>query len=166
MTEDVVVREAGPEDADGFVRAHESAWNATIAPIVGKSLEDLAPFAVRVELYRSSLEKVSDAARVWLAECAGEIVGTAVALRESQVRVELRDLYVVPSAWGTGVATALMRAAISSVAGGAPEAVLWVGSDNDRARRFYEREGWVADGESRLSSLGHPELRYRRRLEP
>jgi hypothetical protein len=37
---------------------------------------------------------------VWLAECAGEIVGTAVALRESQETVELRDLYVVPSAWG------------------------------------------------------------------
>jgi hypothetical protein len=59
-----------------------------------------------------------------------------------------------------------MHAAISSVAGGAPEAVLWVGRDNDRARRFYEREGWFAEGESRLSSLGHPELRYRRRLEP
>ena len=146
--------------------AHEAAWDAAIAPIVGKSLEELAPFAERVALYRTSIEKVSDDARVWVAERAGEIVGTAVALRRTPMAVELRDLYVVPTEWGTGVASALMRAAIGSVGAGADEARLWVGSANERARRFYEREGWTADGESRVSSLGHPELRYGRRLDP
>lgn len=100
-----------------------------------------------------------------MAECAGEIVGIAVALRESPDAAELRDLYVMPTAWGTGVASALMRAAIESVGAGAREAVLWVGSANDRARRFYEREGWVTDGESRRSSLGLSELRYQLQLE-
>jgi GNAT superfamily N-acetyltransferase len=165
MTGDFVVREARPDDAEGFVRAHESAWDATIAPIVGKSLEELAPFAVRVELYRTSVERVSDEARVWVAERAGEIVGTAVALRRSPDQVELRDLYVAPTAWGTGVASALMESAIESVRGGAHEALLWVGEANVRARRFYEREGWIADGSSRASQLGPPELRYLRALE-
>jgi hypothetical protein len=43
-------------------------------------------------------------------------------------------------------------------------AVLWVVVDNSRARRFYEREGWHADGRQRVSSLGPSELRYTRRL--
>jgi hypothetical protein len=43
----------------------------------------------------------------------------------------------------------------------AVEAILWVGEANARARRFYEREGWSADGETRESPLGPRKLRYR-----
>ncbi len=166
MIKDVVVREARPEDAEGFVRAHELAWNATIGPIVGKPLDDLASFDARMERYRASIDEASDRARAWVAEREGEIVGIAIALRERPESVELRDLYVVPLAWGTRVAEALMEAAIESVRGDAEEAFLWVGEANSRARRFYEREGWAADGTSRTSPLGPPELCYRRPLGP
>ena len=75
------------------------------------------------------------------------------------------NLYVAPAAWGTGAARELMRTALDWLAaGGVDEAVLWVGEGNERARRFYEREGWTADGEMRASSLGPPEVRYRRAL--
>jgi GNAT superfamily N-acetyltransferase len=74
---------------------------------------------------------------------------------------ELRDLYVVPQAWGTGVAGALHETALDWMRERAPEAILWVGEANARARRFYEREGWGADGETRESPLGPRELRYR-----
>jgi GNAT superfamily N-acetyltransferase len=164
MSADVVIRQARPEDAEGFVRAHEAAWNATIGPIVEQSLDDLMPFAARVAMYRSSIGRASDQGRAWVAERAGEIVGTAIALRESPVSVELRDLYVVPSAWGTGISGSLMSDALESVAVGAQDAFLWVGEANARARRFYEREGWTPDGESRTSQLGPLELRYRRPL--
>ena len=62
-----------------------------------------------------------------------------------------------------GVAGDLMREALEWMRGrGAEEAVLWVGEANGRARRFYAREGWTADGETRASPLGPLELRYRR----
>ncbi len=166
MTADVVIRKACPEDAEGFIRAHEAAWNATIAPIVGQSLADLAPFTARVETYRASIDQASDRARAWVVERSGEIVGIAVALRDNEEAVELRDLYVAPAAWGTGVAAALMSAALESVAAEAVEAFLWVGEANARARRFYEREGWTADGSERTSPMGPSELRYRRPLAP
>jgi hypothetical protein len=35
---------------------------------------------------------------------------------------------------------------------------------NTRARRFYEREGWTADGETKSSMFDLTELRYRRQL--
>jgi len=160
----LVVREAQVNDAEGFVAAHEAAWNATIGVIVDSTLEELAPLAQRLAGYRKGIEESPANARAWLAERSGEIVGIAVSVRESPRSVELRDLYVVPGAWGTGVASTLLRAAIDSVGEDAEEAFLWVGAENVRARRFYEREGWSPDGASRTSPLGPSELRYRRLL--
>jgi GNAT superfamily N-acetyltransferase len=95
-----------------------------------------------------------------VAERDHEIVGMA-----SAGGGELRNLYVAPTAWGSGAASELMRAALDWLAeSGVHEAVLWVGEGNARARRFYEREGWTADGETRESPLGPPEVRYRRAL--
>ena len=154
------VRPAVADDAESFVRAHELAWDATLAPLAGRTLGELAPFEARVERARSTLADPPENARAWVAERGGEVVGIAVA-----AEAELRDLYVVPAAWGAGVAGELMEAALEWIgARGADEAVLWVGEGNARARRFYEREGWAPDGETRTSPLGPPEVHYRRRL--
>jgi GNAT superfamily N-acetyltransferase len=163
MTGELVFREARVEDAEGFVRAYEAAWNATAGAIVGKTLEELMPFEARVEQYRAGVAEAPGGARAWVAERSGEIVGVAVCRREGDT-VELRALYVVPAAWGTGVAARLMRAALDSVRGDAASAFLWVGEDNTRARRFYEREGWAHEEDSRTSPLGPAEVRYGRSL--
>jgi GNAT superfamily N-acetyltransferase len=156
----VSVRRAHADESLGVVRAHEAAWDSAIAPLVGTTLGRLAPLEARVERARATLADPPENACAWVYEREGAIVGTAVA-----VDVELRDLYVVPAAWGTGVAGALMQAALGWIASrGADDAVLWVGEANLRARRFYEREGWAADGETRASPLGPLEVRYRRAL--
>jgi GNAT superfamily N-acetyltransferase len=151
------VRPAELEDAEGFVRAHESAWDGTIGVVVGRPLAELAPFEERVARYRAGLAEPPPDVGAWVAERGGEIVGIAV-----RSGCELRDLYVVPEAWGTGVGSGLMDAALAAMrAGECGEASLWVGEANARARRFYEREGWQSSGETRVSQLGPPELRYR-----
>jgi GNAT superfamily N-acetyltransferase len=148
------VRRVGMQDAEAFVRAHESSWDASIGKIVGHRLGDLASFESRLESFRAGVEAPPEDAEGWVAEEGTEIVGIATRFGN-----ELRDLYVVPSAWGTGVARELMDAALAGVIG---DAVLWVGEENARARRFYEREGWVADGERRTSVFEKDEVRYRR----
>src|SRR6478736_903344 len=56
-------------------------------------------------------------------------------------------IYVDPQHWGQGVGRLLMTAARDRLRGdGAREALLWVFAGNDRARRFYEIDGWRADG--------------------
>jgi GNAT superfamily N-acetyltransferase len=153
----VDVRVAREDDAEGLVRAHEAAWDASLAPLVGSSLGELAPLDARVERARASLAQPPEDAQAWVADRDGEIVGMATARGD-----ELRDLYVVPAAWGTGVARELMQAALEWIAArGAQAAFLWVGEENVRARRFYEREGWTADGEQRAGPLGPVELLYR-----
>lgn len=71
---------------------------------------------------------------------------------------ELRALYVDPSHWGTGVATALHRRASACTS-------LEVIAANARARRFYEREGWTLAGEGEPHDFDGtlvPFVRYRR----
>ena len=63
----------------------------------------------------------------------------------------LNGMYVRPEAWGTGVAAELHDRAVEALrANGVERARLWVLEHNDRARRFYERRGWAADGTSRV----------------
>ena len=158
MRPDWVVREAGREDAEGFVRAHEASWDAV--GLVEQRLGELVSFDQRLKMFEAGVEKVSEDAGVWVAEREGAIVGLAVC-RCDENAAELRDLYVVPEAWGSGVARALHETALDWMRPRAGEAILWVGEGNARARRFYEREGWTADGETRESPLGPRELRYR-----
>jgi len=83
--------------------------------------------------------------RVFVAERDGEPVGVAAVEAEW-----LNGLYVHPDEWGTGAADRLHDAAVEAIAAAHDQARLWVLEENRRARRFYERHGWVVNGESRV----------------
>ena len=61
----------------------------------------------------------------------------------------LHGFYVRPEWWGTGVADELHAAALEAMPD-CPELKLWVLEQNQRARRFYEKRGWRANGETRV----------------
>ena len=72
----------------------------------------------------------------------------------------LDSLYVVPDEWGSGAADLLYRYALRRLESwpGRPFR-LWVLAENPRARRFYERRGWKADGRTRRAPFPpYPEL--------
>jgi ribosomal protein S18 acetylase RimI-like enzyme len=80
---------------------------------------------------------------------------------------EVYGFYVRPDHWGSQVANELMTSTISTLSNdGWPAARLWVLRDNPRARRFYERHGWITDGaEASLAIVGNPtECRYSRAI--
>jgi len=57
------------------------------------------------------------------------------------------DLFVLPDYWGKGVGEGLMKETYKIIQGyGHKSALLYVFSDNARARRFYERLGWSLNG--------------------
>jgi ribosomal protein S18 acetylase RimI-like enzyme len=63
---------------------------------------------------------------------------------------EVYALYVDPGSYEGGVGRMLMAEARRRLAAeGFSEAILWVLQGNERARSFYEREGWEADGATR-----------------
>ena len=81
---------------------------------------------------------------------------------------ELLSLFVSPPHWNLGVGGELLRyAEVRLHRLGFTDAILWVLQDNQRARRVYERGGWVADGTSANLDLGGclvGQLRYRKAL--
>jgi GNAT superfamily N-acetyltransferase len=57
---------------------------------------------------------------------------------------EIVGLHVLPSEWGQRIGSALHDAALAMLSGeGHRTAGLWVIAANQRARRMYERRGWL-----------------------
>ena len=92
---------------------------------------------------------------VWyaVAEDAGAIVGLVGFLAAERLHwspsddptlAHFRNLFVGQTHWGTGVATTLHAAAIDEArARGFRSMRLFTPAGQERARRFYEREGWA-----------------------
>ena len=140
---DVSLRAASPAEAETLLAIQRSASLAALAEIFPP---DDYPFPTG-DVRRRWEDALADAAAyVVVAEVGGRPVGVAL------VRGDwLEGLYVVPEAWGAGVAPLLHDRALELVRrSGARAAHLWVLEDNHRARRFYERRGWQENGRSRV----------------
>lgn len=110
----------------------------------------------------SMWERSIPAGGVWVGLVDDEVVGFAAAgpSREPDAAFQLYAIYVLPSAWGTRVGFELAEAAV----GDERDVVVWVFDENPRARRFYERFGFRADGVSKTEAVGGAtlkEIRYR-----
>ncbi|MER5883149.1 GNAT family N-acetyltransferase [Streptomyces sp. NPDC001941] len=111
-----------------------------------------------------------------VAEADGEVLGWAAygPYREDDAEGavpglgELYAIYVLPRRVSTGVGWALLAEAQSrAVADGYRELRLWVLKENGRARRFYERAGYVPDGAEEpfeVDGVTVAEVRYVREL--
>ena len=77
--------------------------------------------------------------------------------------LKIEALLTVPEAWGCGIGPALMEKAVSdAVALGKNCIRVWPFEQNARARRFYEKRGFVSTGAQRMSDA--LELEYVRDL--
>ncbi|MFF8034474.1 MULTISPECIES: GNAT family N-acetyltransferase [unclassified Streptomyces] len=103
----------------------------------------------------------------------GDLAGWAAfgPYRDGDVRTgdaELYALYLRPEHIGRGVGRALLTEVTHRcAAAGHRDMYLWVLKDNARARRFYERAGFGADGAEESFEVGGtevPEVRYARTL--
>jgi ribosomal protein S18 acetylase RimI-like enzyme len=160
----VEIRRARLEDAAAIAAVHVRTWQSAYEHVFGAERLAGLDLAAREGLARRlATDPESDA---FVVEDEGRIVGfvaTGPPEEEGEER-ELYAIYVLPEAWGTEAGTGLMRAAVEAMrARHAADAILWVLDDNPRARRFYEREGWYADGsaESEYLGLTVPLVRYR-----
>ncbi len=105
----------------------------------------------------------------WVAEVGGDIVGFAASGRppDGDAPPDCRRLYAIyllAAHYGSGAGQALLDAALGRAA-----ASLWILEDNPRARAFYERNGFRADGAAKDDdSWGEPirELRLVRTARP
>lgn len=126
------------------VRCSLERWTTIMDEAPGKGIETLVDDSSGrlVGFVQYGPEATSDedpvpAADQWPDGWTGEHVG------------EIHRMYVAPDSWGTGVAVALMGEALGHMSQAGYEwAKLWA-AGNPRARRFYEKTGFVATGVDR-----------------
>ena len=72
---------------------------------------------------------------------------------------EIIALHTLPESHGTGLGRELLTTALSQI--GSRPVFLWVFAENTRARRFYEKNGFLHDINTRVSEFdGAIEIRY------
>jgi len=141
-------------------RVHVRAWQAGYRGLIPAGFLDQMRAEDRAPRYTFGRP---DGPQTTVAVRDGSIVGFATV-----VGSELSALHVDPSAWRSGVGSALIghaRAAISAT--GAAEAHLWLLTGNTRAQRFYERDGWQVTDVQRQDTVWNvtvDEVQLRRRL--
>lgn len=159
----MIVRPARREDAAAIADVHVLTWQAAYEHVFGE--ERLAGIGERRRAqWEEWLADQQPRWQVLVAEVAGRVVGFASVgeSRDEAGKGELAAIYVLPDAWGSGAGSALMASALEELRGYS-SATLWVLEDNPRARRFYEREGWILDGgrrEEEFLGVTVVELRY------
>ena len=143
-----VITRGGAADIEGVGTLHALSRLKTYEFITGYEPEVyIAHWQARFEA-----EHASHRLHVATAETTGgsrELVGFAYVGDGC-----LYAIHVHPDWKGKGVGQALMNAARTSLRElGFEWASLWVLADNDRACRFYERDGWVLSGQTRISKI-------------
>ena len=143
---EVVVPRLG--DADELASVHVQAWREAYGQWLPEHFYDYVARERRQVMWSALLSKEDAAERVRVARREGQIVGFVRSgpAAEHQGHPPERDeqlnaLYVLSSCYGHGVGRALLDQALRQ-----RPAQLWVAKDNARARRFYEKNGFAADG--------------------
>lgn len=147
----VSYRTAGPEDAAALAQIGAETFVATFGHLYDPA--DLAIFLRSHSTEAWAKELKDPAFLVRVAEMGGKLVGYAklgpphLPFEPRGEAAELRQLYVIEEFKGQGVARTLIDWVIDQARDcRADHLYLSVFTDNHRARRFYEKLGFEAEG--------------------
>jgi ribosomal protein S18 acetylase RimI-like enzyme len=160
---DVIIRRGKPADFEPAV----TVWLAATAA----RREGLKPAAEQAARARGNVSNPE--AFLLVAEDAGDVVGVALGMQgladdgagplvKGLCHVSM--VFVAPAYWGMGIGGRLVDALLpEATSRGYHRAQLWTQSDNARARRLYERRGFVPSGREK-DEFGERILHYQRDL--
>jgi RimJ/RimL family protein N-acetyltransferase len=172
----MTVRAATLEDAPKLAEIHVAAWRAAYTDhmppefLAGMRVEE------RTAMWQKGLSEQSARVVAVTVDGAGDPVAFCVCgpSRDQDAKGtdigELIAINVHPTAWRSGHGKALCQWVLAYARSQHwPSIALWVLRGNDRARAFYEKLGFEADGIEKqdIERLGFilDELRYQMRIE-
>jgi ribosomal protein S18 acetylase RimI-like enzyme len=164
-TADVNIRPACLEDAATLAAIHVYTWQVAYQGLIAADYLASLSVAQRRTRWEERLRTHPDDTLVC---AAGQQPVGFVVLGPARSEDELPSgtgevyaLYLAPEYWGRGAGRQLMTAALDELRRrGYSAAIVWVLRDNLRARRFYERTGFVIDGVEKVERIGEDDLAH------
>jgi ribosomal protein S18 acetylase RimI-like enzyme len=167
------VRPATPDDAEVMARVHDRSYRRFYRGILPDEAMNRRSVEDRVAEWRHTIE--SGVGHATAAISDGEVVGVSFSFHDTSYDVptgtgHLTTLFIDPEHVRRGHGRALLNDAVGWFrAQGLTSAVLSCLEENERARRFYEAEGWTLDPGALPRQIGPYEevleVRYRRALD-
>ncbi len=151
----VEIRAARAGDALAIAEVHVAAWRAAYAGILPEHVLAARSVERRTEQWTRQLDE--GRSTVWVAavsDVRGFVSAGNSRDADSPGAGEVYSLYVAPELWGRGLGQRLFSASSAWLAQRYQRSQLWVLAGNDRARRFYSRQGWQPDGAEKREQRG------------
>ncbi|MEG3626710.1 GNAT family N-acetyltransferase [Streptomyces poriticola] len=170
----VRVREMEPGDCDRVSAIRIGGWRHAYRGLMPQPYLDGLSVAEDAERRREFFVRApAEVVNLVAEDAAGTVLGWAChgPYRDGASRTADAELYAVyadAGRLGGGIGRALLGESVRRcTAAGYPRMLLWVVAGNARARRFYERAGFRADGAEEsfeVDGTRVPEMRYVRAL--
>lgn len=147
------LRQPTLEDAPALADLHISSWKETYSHLLPEGYFDEEHINGRHQLWQRILKDSQADFSLSMAEIDDHVIGFAftgptqaphghIVPRDRQ----LYSIYVAKDYHGSGAGQALLNATL-----GDDPALLWVAKANDRAIRFYQRNGFSFDGTQQIN---------------
>jgi GNAT superfamily N-acetyltransferase len=164
------IRVAQVGDAEAIARVHVAGWQRAYRGLLPDEFLDALSWEQRFPGWVDRLDPApTGPGGTLVAGDGGAVIGFASigpARDTDRARPghwELYAIYLDPARWGRGDGSQLLAAASATIPSGVRDVSLWVLDGNSRARRFYERHGFAADGTRKDDVIGGAavvEVRY------
>jgi RimJ/RimL family protein N-acetyltransferase len=145
-TAGIRIREGLAEDVAEIARVHVQSWQEAYRGQVPNEYLDGLTAESRFRMWERVFES---GMHVLVVEDEGRIVGIS-SFGETDVKgeSELWTMYLLKNYWGSGVSAQLMARVVAPLQSAERQVVkLWVLSTNTRAIAFYQKNGFVEEGE-------------------
>jgi ribosomal protein S18 acetylase RimI-like enzyme len=155
------IRAATVEDAAEIGKVHVASLRSSHQGLLPESFLGSLSSEHRANVWKDALTKRVQTHFIFVAELEGKVIGFSACGPEpsmlAEKRGEIYTCYVLAEQQGVGVGRALINADLREFANKNYKAVvLWVLSENKRAREFYEHMGGKMVGEKVEEFAGVP----------
>ena len=162
-----VIRRVCIGDESVLAQIQTESWKAAFQNILSKEvLEKVTAVHQAESMYRRLLKEKIGNGYILEINGAGHCIAWWDEARDLDCSgsAELICIHSLCDRWGHGYGRKMMEKVLADIkAAGYAKVVLWTFEENGRARRFYEKLGFSADGKTK-TSFGTQEIRYEKVL--
>ena len=154
----IEVRLAKKSDVDMLAKIQISSWKSAFGSILTRDILEVYADTIKcTEILKNVLD--TNRGKLYIASLNGVPCGELFwceAGEDMPQNAQIIALHSLENSWGTGLGKAMMNKALLDIQLAGKSIVnLWVFKDNLRARRFYEKCGFIYSGREKSSDFGN-----------